>query len=333
VPTLSIVVPCHNEQSVMPLLLSRLHEAGRTWDVDYEILCVDDGSRDGTWDLLARAAAADPRVRGVRLARNFGQQAAIAAGLSFARGAAVVVIDADLQDPPEVIADLLRVWREGFQVVHAVRSERQDALVKRALASGFYRVLASLVPFTIPRDSGEFVLLDRVIVDLMNALPEQDRYLRGLRAWCGFRQAEVAYKRGPRAGGAPQYTFWKSLTLAIDGVVSFSTVPLRLATYLGAAAVIAAMLALAWTAMAEGTTGTRAALPALTPMIVLLVGGAQLLCLGIIGEYLGRIAKQVKGRPLWIASETTGALDGAVTALYPAGTGQLTRFESRAAGS
>jgi dolichol-phosphate mannosyltransferase len=313
--TLSIVVPCFNEASVLPLLFERIRSAAAGWDVDYELLCVDDGSSDATWRLIEQAAAADDRVRGVRLSRNFGQQAAVSAGMHHAGGQALVVIDADLQDPPEAIPDLVRSWRSGFKVVHAVRSERKDRVVKRLLASGFYKVLAWLAPFRIPRDAGEFVLLDREVVDLINAMPEQDRYLRGLRAWCGFPQAEVLYKRDARAAGQPGYTFWKSLALAIDGVVSFSTAPLRLATYLGLTS-MALALAGAVAAVAIRLQAGAWRVPGLghdagpwTIGLVLLVlglGGAQLACLGIVGEYLGRVATQVKGRPLWIASQTVG---------------------------
>jgi dolichol-phosphate mannosyltransferase len=313
--TLSIVVPCYNEEKVLPLLFDRVRSAAASWDVDYELVCVDDGSSDGTWRLIEEAGAADPRVRGVSLSRNFGQQAAVSAGMHYASGQALVVIDADLQDPPEAIPDLVRSWRSGFKVVHAVRSQRNDRLVKRVLAAGFYKVLAWMAPFRIPRDAGEFVLLDRDVVDIINAMPEQDRYLRGLRAWCGFPQAEVLYKRDARAAGRPQYTFWKSLALAIDGVVSFSTSPLRLATYLGAASLGVAVLGAAAAVAVRVQSGSWR-LPGLAsdpgPVGVLLVllvlglGGAQLACLGIIGEYLGRVSTQVKGRPLWIARTTVG---------------------------
>ena len=308
-------MPCYNEASVLPLLFERVRSAAAGWDLDYELLCVDDGSSDATWRLIDEAAAADPRVRGVRLSRNFGQQAAVSAGMHYASGQALVVIDADLQDPPEAIPDLVRSWRSGFKVVHAVRSERKDRFVKRVLASGFYTLLAWMAPFRIPRDAGEFVLLDREVVDLINAMPEQDRYLRGLRAWCGFPQAEVRYKRDARAAGQPGYTFWKSLSLAIDGVVSFSTAPLRLATHLGLASMAIASvggLAAVVIRLQSGAWRIPGAGPDAGPwaiglvLLVLALGGAQLTCLGIVGEYLGRVATQVKGRPLWVASQTTG---------------------------
>jgi dolichol-phosphate mannosyltransferase len=314
-PTLSLVVPCYNEETVLPLLLDRIRTAAQSWGVDYEIVCVDDGSEDTTWRIIEQTGAADPRVRGVCLSRNFGQQAAISAGMIFATGQALVVIDADLQDPPEVITELIRPWQAGFKVVHAVRSERKDRLLKRVLASGFYKVLAWIVPFKIPRDAGEFVLLDREVVNLINAMPEQDRYLRGLRAWCGFPQAEVLYRREARAAGRPQYTLWKSLSLAIDGLVSFSAAPLRLATFVGAASTTLALLGSIGAIAFRIQSGhwqvplLGAAVGPVAVLLVLLVlglGGVQLICLGIVGEYLGRVANQVKGRPLWIARTTSG---------------------------
>ena len=330
--TLSIVVPCYNEEHVLPLLIDRVRSAAGSWDVDYELLCVDDGSSDATWSIIEQAGAADPRVRGVCLSRNFGQQAAVSAGMHYASGQVVIVIDADLQDPPEAIPDLVESWRSGFKVVHAVRSHRRDRLAKRVLASGFYTLLTWMAPFRIPRDAGEFVLLDREVVDIINAMPEQDRYLRGLRAWCGFPQAEVLYKREARAAGRPQYTFWKSLTLAIDGVVSFSTAPLRLATYLGAAsmgvAVLGAAAAIAVRVQSgswrvPGLGGDPGPVAIFLVLLVLGLGGAQLACLGILGEYLGRVSAQVKGRPLWIARKTSGLpgnrRDGAAIS-PPAGT-------------
>jgi dolichol-phosphate mannosyltransferase len=313
--TLSIVVPCYNEELSLPLLLDRLESAARAWHVDYEIICVDDGSSDSTWAILEKAGAADSRVRGICLSRNFGQQAAVSAGLHYSAGQAVVVMDADLQDPPEVVTDLLHSWQQGFRVVHAVRSHRKDRFLKRVLASGFYQVLAWIAPFKIPREAGEFVLLDRVVVDILNAMPEQDRYLRGLRAWCGFPQAEVLYRRDARAAGKPQYTFWKSLTLALDGLVSFSTAPLRLSTYLGVGSIFVAIVGVVAALVEKVRTGhwqvpglgPEAGLPTLVVIfLVLVLGGAHLACLGIIGEYLGRIANQVKGRPLWIARKTIG---------------------------
>ncbi len=313
--TLSIVVPCCNEEAALPLLFRKVGDALAALNVDYEIVCVDDGSSDATWHLIEEAAAADPRVRGVSLSRNFGQQPAISAGMHYATGRAVIVMDADLQDSPDAIPALVEAWRSGFKVVHAVRSHREDRLLKRALAAGFYKLFGWITPFRIPGNAGDFALLDREVVDVIDAMPEQHRYLRGLRAWCGFPQAEVLYKRGARAAGRPTYTYRMLLTLALDGVVAFSTAPLRLATYLGlasiAAAFVAALAVIAvrvqagtWRAAALGGDAAPVAIPLV--LLFLGLGGAQLVCLGIIGEYIGRVSTQVKGRPLWIADRTVG---------------------------
>lgn len=189
VQKISIIVPCYNEEEVLPQLFQRLGAAADTWGVDYEIICVDDGSRDRTWELLSARSEADPRWRCLSFARNFGHQMAVSAGLYHASGEAVIIIDADLQDPPEQITRLINKWREGFEVVFAVRRKRKDPFVKRMLAWGFYRLISRLSPFPIPTDAGDFCLLDRKLVDVLNSLPERNRYLRGLRSWCGFRQA------------------------------------------------------------------------------------------------------------------------------------------------
>ncbi len=196
-------------------------------------MCVDDGSRDRTWEMLKAQHQKDSRWRCLCFARNFGHQTAVSAGLHFAAGDAAVVIDADLQDPPEEIARLLEKWREGHEVVFARRKKRQDPPVKRILAWGFYRLLQKMTPLPMARDAGDFCLLDKNVVAVMNALPERSRYLRGLRTWCGFRQTAVEFDRADRAAGVPQYTFRKSFKLAMDGLFSFSTAPLRLASYLG----------------------------------------------------------------------------------------------------
>ena len=313
--TLSVVVPCRNEEHALPMLFDRLRPVLVGLAVDYEVICVDDGSSDSTWRVIAQASAADQRVRGVGLSRNFGQQAAISAGMSYATGDALVVMDADLQDSPEAIPDLMAAWRSGFKVVHAVRSRRNDRLVKRVLAATFYRLLGRITPLRIPKDAGDFALLDRTVVDIINALPEQHRYLRGLRVWCGFPQTDVLYRRDARAAGRPQYNFWSLLTLAIDGVVALSTAPLRMATFLGLACLAAAALgALAATVrwIQSGVWRSPGFGPDASPSLMALVllvlglGGAQLACLGIIGEYVGRISNQVKGRPLWVVGRTVG---------------------------
>jgi dolichol-phosphate mannosyltransferase len=238
--------------------------------------------------------------------------------LHYAAGDAAVIIDADLQDPPEAIAQLLAKWREGFEVVFATRKKRADPRLKRILAWGFYRVISGLARFPMPADAGDFCLLDKKVVAVMNALPERNRYLRGLRTWCGFRQTSIEFERGERAGGAPQYTFKKSFRLAMDGIFSFSTVPLRLATWLGLAVSACAFLGAVFTfcekVFAEqfakfGFTPGPHGIPTLV-ISILFLGGVQLICLGILGEYIARIYDEVKGRPMWILRDSAGIAPG-----------------------
>lgn len=310
---ISIIVPCFNEEEVLPKLFERLGTVADSWGSDYEIICVDDGSRDRTWEILKARHVRDPRWRCLSFARNFGHQTAVSAGLHFATGDAVVIIDADLQDPPEEIIRLLARWREGYEVVFATRKKRKDPPLKRLLAWGFYRLLQKMTPLPMATDAGDFCLLDKKVVAVLNALPERSRYLRGLRTWCGFRQVSVEFDRAERAAGVPQYTFKKSFRLAMDGLFSFSAAPLRVATYLGlwvsAFAFLGALFTLLQKLFADQFSRIGLAPGAGFPTIVisvLFLGGVQLICLGILGEYIGRIYEEVKGRPLWILRDSAG---------------------------
>lgn len=310
---ISIIIPCFNEEAVLPKLFARLGAVAATWNSDYEIICVDDGSRDRTWEILKAQHAKDSRWHCLCFARNFGHQTAVSAGLHFATGDAAVIIDADLQDPPEEISRLLAKWREGFEVVFATRKQRRDPLVKRILAWGFYRLLQQMTPLPMARDAGDFCLLDKKVVAVMNSLPERSRYLRGLRTWCGFRQTSVEFDRAERAAGTPQYTFRKSFKLAMDGLFSFSAAPLRLATHLGLWVSAFAFLGVVFT-FAQKIFAAEFRKIGLEPgsgfptivISVLFLGGVQLICLGILGEYIGRIYEEVKGRPLWILRDSAG---------------------------
>jgi len=309
----SIIVPCFNEEEVLPQLFSRLEAVAATWNVDYEIVCVDDGSRDRTWVLLKAQHARDGRWRGVSFARNFGHQTAVSAGLYFARGDAVVVIDADLQDPPEEIARLLEKWREGYDVVYAVRKKRKEGPLKRICYWAFYRLMARLTEFEIPLDSGDFCLMSRRVATLISSMPERNRFVRGLRGWSGFRQIGLEYERAARAAGEPKYSLQKLFKLAFDGLVSFSALPLRLATYLGFWVSAFAFFGVLFT-LAQKVFAAQFAKIGLAPstgfptivISVLFLGGIQLICLGILGEYIGRIYEEVKGRPLWVLREGAG---------------------------
>jgi dolichol-phosphate mannosyltransferase len=308
-----VVVPCYNEEEVLDLLYERLHKAALGWPEDHEVILVDDGSRDRTWEMLERIHRADPRWKGVRFARNFGHQTAVSAGLHHARGDCVVVIDADLQDPPEELDRFLDRWREGYEVVYAVRQKRKEGPVKRLAYAAFYRFLGLLSDVSIPYDSGDFCVMDRRVVDVLDAMPEHNRFVRGMRAWAGFRQVGVAYERHARAAGDVKYTFSRLVKLAVDGIFSFSTIPLRVATWLGitvsALALLAAVFTLVQRIFADFFRSIGHGPPpgfATIVIAIFFLGGVQLVCLGVIGEYIGRIYEEVKHRPLWLARELLG---------------------------
>ena len=311
---LSMVLPAYNEQDVLPETYRRFTAECPKWlgqfGLDYEIIFVNDGSRDRTPALLDGFAEADPHVRAVHLTRNFGHQAAISAGLTVARGEAVAIMDCDLQDPPEVLPQFIRRWLEGNQVVYAIRQKRKEWAGKRLAYWAFYRLLAAVSDLKIPLDSGDFCLMDRSAVDLLNALPERGRFVRGLRTWVGLKQVGVAYERDARQAGVPQYTFKSLLKLAMDGLVSFSSTPLKFVTRIGVASATGAFGLGLWVV---GVTiydyYHQLQIPAAgkTPRgwaslacLVLLMSAVQLLSLGIIGEYLARIFQEVKGRPTFL---------------------------------
>jgi glycosyltransferase involved in cell wall biosynthesis len=297
----------------LPELFERLGSVAGTWGMDSEMLCVDDGSRDRTWEMLKAQNQKDSRWRALSFARNFGHQTAVSAGLFYATGDIVVVIDADLEDPPEEIARLIEKWREGYDVVYAIRQKRKEGWLKRFCYWAFYRLMAGLAEFEVPLDSGDFCLVNRRVVDTINAMPERNRFVRGLRAWAGFRQTGVTYERAARFAGEPKYNFKKLVKLATDGLFSFSTVPLRLATYLGLVVSLLAFLGAIFTLTqkifaAEFTKIGLAPAPGFptTEISILFLGGVQLICLGILGEYIGRIYEEVKQRPLWILRDAAG---------------------------
>lgn len=310
---LSIVIPCYNESEVLPHLEARLRRSLPSLGVTWEVILVDDGSIDRTPELLEAMHRGDSRFRVVRFSRNFGHQAAICAGLTFASGSAVGVMDADLQDPPEVFAEALRRLEEGYDVVYAVRRKRKENIIKRAAYSAFYRILASVAEVSIPLDSGDFCLMRREVVAVLVQLPERNVFLRGLRAWTGFRQTGFEYERDARAAGDPKYSVRKLMRLATDGVFAFSTLPLRLATYLGFLALgfslLAGIFVLSWRLAGFRFMGYAAQeLPgwAGITMGLLFFSGLQLLMLGLMGEYIARIYTEVKQRPRWIIRETLG---------------------------
>lgn len=307
---LSVVVPVFNEERTLPEFRRRLIAAIEPLGGDWEVVFVDDGSTDASAEVLARLHTEDPRLKALHLSRNFGHQAAISAGLDHASGDAVVTIDADLQDPPEVIPRLVEAWRAGHEVVHARRARREETYGKgkALLAAAFYRLLARLSEVPIPVDVGDFRLLDRRVVEVLRAAPERHRYVRGLSAWAGFRQAYVLYDRAPRAAGESKYGWGRLLDLAVNGLVSFSTAPLRLATVLGlVASALSFLLILVTIARRVLFEYPLEAIGwASTMIVILFLGGLQLIMLGIFGEYLGRVYGEVKHRPLYLVARTRG---------------------------
>lgn len=300
----SIVVPAYNEEENLDALWQRLRPVLDSVGGG-ELVIVDDGSADTTWAEIVRLADEDPRVRGVRLSRNFGHQAALSAGMAHARGRTVCFMDADLQDPPEMLEQLLDQWRSGYDVVYAIRRSRQEGLAKRTAYRTFYRLYRRLANIDVPVDSGDFALLDRKVVDELLALPEHNRFLRGLRSWVGYRQVGVEYDRDARNAGEPKYTTRRLFRLALDGLLSFSAAPLRLASYLGFVVALAGGLyvgvaivyRLFFGGVPEGWTSIIA--------VVLAIGGMQLIVVGVLGEYLARIYDESKARPNFLVAEIT----------------------------
>lgn len=303
-PTFSIIAPIYNELENIPELYPRLRDVMDQTGEPWELILVDDGSTDGSTEVIRKLAENDARVRPVIFARNFGHQIAVTAGIDYSRGDAVVIIDADLQDPPEVILDLIEKWREGYEVVYAVREEREgETWFKRTTASLFYRLIFKITDVEIPLDTGDFRLMDKKVVAIMRQMQEKHRFLRGMSAWVGFKQVGVKYKRKPRYAGETKYPLNKMIKLALNAITSFSYFPLQLATYIGFIAAGLSVLAIPIVAFLRLTTGTVLLGQATTLIIVLFLGGVQLIALGIIGEYIGRIYDEAKGRPLYIVDE------------------------------
>jgi dolichol-phosphate mannosyltransferase len=299
-PAISVAIPLFNEEDNVLELHKRLERTLRSLNLTYEILFIDDGSRDRTASIVDRLCETDPHVAAIRLSRNFGHQAAVSAGIDHGRGQAVVVMDGDLQDPPEVIPDFVAKWREGYEVVYAVRKNRKEGMLKRAAYGAFYRTLNAISDLDVPLDSGDFCLMDRRVVDLLKHLPERMRFVRGLRSFVGFRQTGVDYDRPARAAGRPKYTFRNLVGLALDGLVSFSSYPLRLVARLGLATIVIAIGLLVWALIDAFVHRTAPRGWASTVIVVLFMSAVQLFGIAILGEYLRLIFLEVKGRPTYI---------------------------------
>jgi len=308
---LSLVIPVKDEEAaigpclhrVIPVLEAMSDPAARS----FEILFVDDGSTDATLEVIRAAHAADQRIRGMSLSRNFGKEAALTAGLDAARGKGVVPLDVDLQDPPEALPKMIAKWREGNDVVYGVRDNREtDSFPKRLTADLYYRAHNWLSSDKIPEHAGDFRLLDRRVVEVIRTMPERNRFMKGLFAWAGFKQAAVSYHREERKVGKTKYNYWKLWTLAIDGITSASTVPLRVWSYLGAFVALGALGYAIFIVIRTLTSGIEVPGYASMMVAVLFLGGLQLLSLGVLGEYVGRILTETKGRPLYVIREEIG---------------------------
>jgi len=312
---LSVVVPAYNESKVLAIFHQRLAAVLDGLAMDTEILFVDDGSRDDTLAVMRRLRELDGRVGIIALSRNFGKEAALTAGLDHALGDAVIVIDADLQDPPELIPQLIEHWRGGFDVVYAKRATRDgETFMKTATAHAFYRLIQKVSRVRIPEDTGDFRLLSRRAVDSLKQLREQHRFMKGLFAWIGYPQKAVEYRRDPRFAGETKWNYWKLWTFALDGITSFTTAPLKAATYLG---LVVSLLAFAYASLIVYKTlmyGNPVAGYPSVMVVVLFLGGVQLICTGVIGEYLGRMFDEAKNRPLYLVDSHEPAPNGQLTA-------------------
>lgn len=307
-PTLTVIVPAYNEADVLHICVERISAVLAQEAVDWTICFVDDGSRDATWSMIAALAAANRRIHGLKLSRNFGKEAALTAGLDSIDTDLCVIMDADLQDPPELLGQFLAKWREGFDVVYGLRQSRAgESWLKRVTAGAFYRVIERFSDSPIPRDTGDFRLMTRRAVDELKRLRERNRFMKGLFAWIGFPQIAVPYERPQRAAGSTKWNYWRLWNFALDGITSFSTLPLRMATYIGALTALFAFVYGVWIIVKTLIFGVD--LPGYASIMVTMVflGGVQLIALGIIGEYLGRLMLEVKQRPIYLLEQRVGA--------------------------
>lgn len=302
-PVLSVVIPVYNEERVLPELCRRLYQTMSAIRKPWEVIFVNDGSQDRSSEVLRAIPPGDGQVKIVEFSRNFGHQAAITAGIDCARGEAVVVMDSDLQDPPEILSQMVERWRQGVEVVYAVRKRRKESWFKRACYYLFYRLFRILSTMDIPPDAGDFCLMDRCVADQLRRLSEHGRFVRGLRAWVGFRQEPLEYERSARFAGESKYTGRRLFRLALDGIFSFSYAPLRLATFIGLIVSLAAFVEGGRIIYLKLFVGQFIHGLAALSVFVLFLGGIELLFLGLVGEYVGRVYEEVKGRPTYIVKE------------------------------
>jgi glycosyltransferase involved in cell wall biosynthesis len=306
-PELSLILPFHNESAGVVQLFRRLYPILGQLNLSYEIICVDDGSSDQTFAALVHQREFDQRLKIVRLARNFGKETALTCGLHMAAGDCAITMDSDLQHPPEVLPELVRKWREGFEMIYATRANRKtDGKFRRLYSRMFYAVFRKIADIQMPDGAGDFCLLDRKVIDAINALPERNRFMKGLTAWVGFKQGTVPFEVAPRDSGQSHWSFFHLVRFAFDGLSSFSTLPLRIWTWCGAAVSVGAMLYAIWLIIHTLVSGIDVPGYASTMVGILFLGGLQLLSLGVIGEYMARIFTEVKARPLYFVAERVG---------------------------
>ena len=302
-PAISVVIPIFNEEENIPILYQRLVKVLKDYEPDFELIFVDDGSLDNSPYLIYELAAHDPRVIVIQLARNFGHQIAISAGLDFSRGNGVIIMDADLQDPPEVLPEFIEKWRQGHDIVYAIRTNRKESWFKRRAYTFFYRILQRIANIQIPLDAGDFCIMDRKVVEILTNMPERNRFMRGIRSWIGLDQVGLAYDRDSRYAGQSKFTLSRLIYLALDGLVSFSFLPLRAISILGfIISFISIILAISYT-LQKITSGLNPPGFATTIVAIFFLAGIQLITLGVIGEYVGRIFEEVKHRPLYVVKK------------------------------
>ncbi|WP_017302687.1 glycosyltransferase family 2 protein [Spirulina subsalsa] len=304
---LSIIVPVYNEESNLDYLFQRLESVVQNLNLSYEIICVNDGSQDNSLQDLIVHHQRNSAIKIINLSRNFGKEIALTAGLDYARGQAVIPIDSDLQDPPELILDLVAKWKEGYDVVYATRRSRQgETALKKLTAFLFYRVIGKMSKISIPPNTGDFRLLDRRVVEAIKLMPERTRFMKGLFSWVGYRQTSVLFDRDPRLSGKTTWNYWKLWNFALDGIFTFSSIPLKVWSYMGLLISCLALLYIVFLIVRISIIGIEVPGYASTIVAVLFLGGIQLISLGVIGEYLGRIYDEVKQRPLYLVRDIYG---------------------------
>ena len=310
IPELSIVIPVYNEAENLAYLFERLLTVLDRLGQSYEVICVNDGSRDQTLNQLVLYHQQNPHIKVIDLSRNFGKEIALTAGIDYAQGRAVIPIDADLQDPPELIVDLVAKWQDGFDIVYATRRSRSgETWLKQLTAKAFYRTLGKMTQIEIPANTGDFRLMDRRVIEALKKLPERTRFMKGLFAWVGYRQTAIFFDREPRFQGQTKWNYWKLWNFALDGIFSFSLVPLKVWSYLGLGISLISLLYASYLVVRTLILGIDVPGYASLMVAILFLGGIQLISLGVMGEYLGRVYEEVKARPLYLVREIWGLVD------------------------